>query len=130
MFCKSLYLISQGVLQRDQILKKFLFTFLWLHFKNAIHRKLLQISGLYPPLGNFTTYYYIKKATAFLIQLFNNPMYCSFMMEGKIKYQGFPRTDGTQDLLDFTVWCFTTEVQTHSTTEIVDPISIMNACQI
>ena len=57
-------------------------------------------------------------------------MYCSFMMEGKIKYQGFPRTDGTQDLLDFTVSCFTTEVQTHSTTEIVDPISIMNACQI
>ena len=52
------------------------------------------------------------------------------MMEGKIKYQGFPRTDETQDLLDFTVWCFTTEVQTHSTTEIVDPISIMNACQI
>ena len=48
------------------------------------------------------------------------------MMEGKIKYQGFPRTDGTLDLLDFTVWCFSTEVQTHSTTEIVDPISEYN----
>ena len=129
MFCKSLYLISQGVLQRDQILKKFLVTFYGFILKMPFIG-MLQISCLYPPLGNFTTYYYIKKATAFLIQLFNNPMYCSFMMEGKIKYQGFPRTDGTQDLLDFTVSCFTTEVQTHSTTEIVDPISIMNSCQI